>query len=143
MNMPKEGYKSITVPDDVYNYFWNKWQQSKEEYRAKHGIRSFSGFVTKFMNDMIELETQKEPKPALEMPVLEHYNLNEQGVMILDRSIDPPKGKLIEVYFKPMPDNMLQAFCEYDETDRCRHVDFALDLPEVQEIISKKGWTVK
>jgi hypothetical protein len=136
--MPKEGYKSITVPDDVYDYFWNKWQQSKEEYRAKHGIRSFSGFVTKFMNDMIELELQKEPKS-----ILEHFNLNEQGVMILDRSLDPPKGKLVEVYFKPMPDDTLKILCEYDETDKCRHVDFALELPEVQEIIRKKGWKVK
>jgi hypothetical protein len=136
--MPKEGYKSITVPDDVYEYFWNKWQRSKDEYRAKYGIRSFSGFVTKFMNDMIELEIQKAPKP-----ILEHYNLNEQGVMILDRSLDPPKGKLIEVYFKPMPDDTLKVFCEHDETDRCRHVDFALDLPEVQEIIRQKGWKTK
>ena len=76
-------------------------------------------------------------------PILEHYNLSENGVTVLDRSIEPPKGRLIDVYFKPDSDNRLQARCEYDDTDRCRHVDFALDLPEVQEIIRQKGWKLK
>jgi hypothetical protein len=78
-----------------------------------------------------------------QLPMLEHYNLSENGVSVLDRSIEPPKGRLIDVYFKPDSDNRLQARCEYDDTDRCRHVDFALELPEVQEIIRKKGWKIK
>jgi len=69
-----------------------------------------------------------------EEPALEHFNLNENGVQILDRKI----GQIIQVYFKP--DKIL---CEYDETNDCKHVQFALDLPEVQEILRKKGWKLK
>ncbi len=136
--MPKEGYKSVTIPDDVYDFFWKKWEQLKDEYRAKYGVRSFSGFVTKVMNDMLELESQKRLNPPME-----HFNLTEHGVTILDRSLDPPKGQLIDVDFRPDANNRVQAKCEYDETDDCRHVLFALDLPEVQEIFKQKGWKLR
>jgi len=71
-------------------------------------------------------------------PTLEHLNLNEQGVLIKDHSLAPPAGRLIQIYFKQG-----KAWCEYDETDDCRHVDFALELPEVQEVFKKKGWKPK
>jgi len=74
----------------------------------------------------------------VERPTLEHLNLNEQGILIKDRSLEPPQGRLIQVFFKDG-----KAWCEYDEADNCRHVDFALELPEVQEILKKKGWKPK
>jgi Arc/MetJ-type ribon-helix-helix transcriptional regulator len=112
--------------------------QEMDKLIGKHGFRSRGEITKEALRRFME-----HYKNIVELPVLEHFNLNEQGVMILDRSIDPPKGKLVEVYFKPMPDDTLKIFCEYDETDKCRHVDFALDLPEVQEIIRKKGWKIK
>lgn len=57
--MPYKGFKSITVREEVYNYFWRKWQENKEKYR-KQGITSFSGFVTKLLYDMIERFEQEE-----------------------------------------------------------------------------------
>lgn len=59
--MPVKGYKSITVPDDIYDYFKKKWEERKTELRLK-GIRSFSAFVTKYLNDALEQETQHTPK---------------------------------------------------------------------------------
>lgn len=84
------------------------------------------------------LITQYYDQLPVQQPILEHTNLNEQGVMIKDRSLEPPQGRLIQVFFKEG-----KAWCEYDETDRCRHIDFALDLPEVQEILREKGWKPK
>jgi len=57
--LPYKGFKSITVREEVYNYFWRKWQENKEKYR-KQGITSFSGFVTKLLYDMIERFEQEE-----------------------------------------------------------------------------------
>ncbi|RJS93668.1 hypothetical protein CW705_01450 [Candidatus Bathyarchaeota archaeon] len=56
--MPRKGFKSITVREEVYNYFWDLWQRNKEEYR-KQGITSFSGFVTKLLYEMIEKEKKR------------------------------------------------------------------------------------
>ena len=72
-------------------------------------------------------------------PALEHFNVSEHGVRILDRTLadKTSNGLIIDVYFKPD-----KAWCEYCESARCQHVKFALDLPEVQEILRKKGWKI-
>jgi len=36
--MPKPGWKSITVKQEVYDYFFQEWQRVKNEYRLKYGI---------------------------------------------------------------------------------------------------------
>lgn len=71
-------------------------------------------------------EHQEELKPKLE-----HFNLNEDGVLILDRELN----SIVQVYFKP--DKIL---CEHCETSKCRHAEYALSMPTVQEILRKKGW---
>ena len=43
------------MKDETYNYFWERWQKEKEEWRKK-GVNSFSGFVTKVLYEMIERE---------------------------------------------------------------------------------------
>jgi len=79
-------------------------------------------------------------KPVPELPPLEHFNLSEHGVCILDRTLANSicKGRIIDVYFKP--DKVL---CEYCESTGCRHVKFALNIPEVQKILRKKGWKIE
>lgn len=64
-------------------------------------------------------------------PRLEHFNLNQDGVVILDRQLD----KLIQVYFRPNG-----IFCEWCQTSMCEHIEFALSLPRVQKILREKGW---
>lgn len=54
--MPRKGWKSITVKASVYEYFWREWEKRAEEYRLKHGITSFSGFITKRLFEMMEEE---------------------------------------------------------------------------------------
>ena len=43
---PKQGYKSITVKAEIYDYFYSEWLRVKEEYTITKGIRSFSAYVT-------------------------------------------------------------------------------------------------
>jgi len=80
----------------------------------------------------------REHKEELQ-PALEHFNISENGVSILDRtSTDKTsRGRIIDVYFKPD-----KVWCEYCESSKCQHVKFALDLPEVQKILRVKGWKI-
>lgn len=75
------------------------------------------------------------------LALLEHFNLDEKGVRIRDPSLateNNPHGRIIDVYFKEK-----KAWCEYDDSQNCKHVDYALSLPVVQEILKKKGWKIK
>jgi len=47
------------------------------------------------------------------------------------------KGRIINVYFKPD-----KIFCEYCDTDGCRHVEFALNIPKIRKILIEKGWPI-
>jgi hypothetical protein len=57
--MPRKGYKSITVTQKVYDYFYNEWWKVKEEYAIKKGIRSFSGFVSMRLAELMEEEKKR------------------------------------------------------------------------------------
>jgi Arc/MetJ-type ribon-helix-helix transcriptional regulator len=86
------------------------------------------------------LDHYKESLASPEPPKLEHFNICEEGVRVLDRSLanEHSKGRIIDIYFKP--DN---AWCEYCESTDCRHVKFALSLPEVRKILKEKGWPLR
>jgi hypothetical protein len=58
----------------------------------------------------------------------------------LDRSLanEHSRGRIIDVYFRPE-----NAWCEYCESTDCRHVKFALSLPEVRKILREKGWEIR
>jgi predicted CopG family antitoxin len=56
--MPYKGYKSITVRDEIYDKLWNIWEKRKDEYH-KQGITSFSGFVTRFLYELLEEEKKQ------------------------------------------------------------------------------------
>ena len=82
-------------------------------------------------------ETLTTPEPP--QPQLEHFNISENGVRILDRTLanGMSRGRIIDVYFKP--DKVL---CEYCGSDNCKHVEFALKIPKVQKILIEKGWEI-
>ena len=64
----------------------------------------------------------------------EHFNMEETAVRITDRQLQRIAG----IRFKP--DGI---YCELDERDKCEHIEFALTVPEVKELIREKrkeGW---
>jgi len=76
---------------------------------------------------------QKETKMA-------HFNLDNDGVKIWDKSLATRHSKLgwiCDVQFKHN-----KAWCVYDKSSNCRHIKFALGLPQVQQILKKKGWDI-
>jgi len=131
--MPIGKHRGITLQRELVNKI--------EEYIKAHpetGYKSIADFVTDVLREKcFEL---KILTLTPELPPLEHFNLDEQGVRVLDRTLrnGTVRGRIIDVYFKPD-----RAWCEYCESTRCKHVKFALDLPEVQKILHTKGWKIK
>jgi hypothetical protein len=76
----------------------------------------------------------QNPKFEKEQILMEHFNLNQDGVRVLDPSLN----WIVDVYFKPD-----KAWCSYCESENCNHVKFALGLGEVQKILKKKGWKLE
>ena len=63
-----------------------------------------------------------------------HLNLNDQGVIIWDPFIQ--QG--VQITFTPKG-----ICCTYDDKDDCKHIQFALSQPKIQDAIRKKrkeGW---
>ncbi len=106
--------------------------------RGTRGYKSRSEFIKEAIRKRFEELQAAQPIPKL--PPLEHFNVDEEGVRILDRTLatKTTNGRIIDVYFKPD-----SVWCDYCQSSSCRHIKFALDLPAVHEILSKKGWTIK
>jgi hypothetical protein len=119
----KIDYDFIKIPEDL--------SAEIDRIVGTHGYRSRSEVV----KDAVRRLLSDYGIP--QRPHMEHFNVNENGVQILDHDIEPPRGRLIMVYFTPE-----KIVCEYDNSSDCRHVKFALSLPEVEDILSKKGWKI-
>lgn len=59
--MPRSGFKSITVKEEVYNYFKDEYDKRASELRLQ-GITSFSAFCTKLLYEMLQIEKQRRKK---------------------------------------------------------------------------------
>ena len=106
--------------------------------RGIRGYKSRAEFIKEAIRKRFEELNVAQPMPK--PPILEHFNIDEQGVRVLDRAFasKASMGKIIEVYFKPD-----LVWCDNCQSSSCRHTEFALELPAVQEILAKKGWRVK
>jgi hypothetical protein len=80
-----------------------------------------------------EFEFSRKPSEA--QPLLEHFNVCEDGVLVLDRSLanSVSKGRIVDVRLRPEG-----AWCEYRGSRDCRHAGFVLGIPEVREILRRK-----
>jgi hypothetical protein len=130
--MPIGKYRGITLQRELINKI--------EEYVKAHpemGYKSLADFITDAVRE--KCTELKILTPIPEPPQLEHFNISEHGVRILDRSLanGVSKGRIIDVYFKPD-----KVFCEYCGSGNCKHVEFALNIPKVREILIEKGWPI-
>ena len=66
--------------------------------------------------------------------VQEPEKASPDGARITDRKI----GMIADLYFK-----LDVIFCDLDKSNTCEHIDFALTVPAIQNIIrkrAKEGW---
>ena len=65
-----------------------------------------------------------------------HLNLDSHGVLIWD----PELHRAVHINFTPKG-----IYCQADETDDCKHVQFALSKEDIQDVIRqrrKEGWNL-
>ena len=48
--MPKPGFKSITISEQVYEKFYDVYEKNKEKLTMK-GVNSFAGYITYMLED--------------------------------------------------------------------------------------------
>jgi hypothetical protein len=131
--MPMDKYRGVSLQRELINLI--------EEYIKAHpemGYKSLADFVTDAVRE--KCEELKILTSAAELPPVEHFNISENGVRILDRTIKNgvSKGRIIDVYFRPDG-----VWCDYCQAKDCRHIQFALTVPKIKEILEKKraeGW---
>ena len=123
--MPKAGFKSITVSEDVYDKFYDVFEKNKPELTMK-GINSFSGYVTY----MLEQTMQKDKTFARYAPKIEKISVDEDRVILKDNI----KNRIAEVAIQRG-----ELFCQLCEEKDCVHIGYVFSLPDVYEILNAKG----
>lgn len=112
---------TVKIPKDLV--------KEMDKLLGKHGFRS-RGEIAKEAIRKLLANYEKVGKPTLQ-----HFNLDEDGVRILDHDLH----LIVDIAFKPKG-----VWCDYCQTNNCRHIQFALTVPEVQAVIRKKrgeGWS--
>ncbi|HSA97619.1 MAG TPA: hypothetical protein VLF17_00895 [Candidatus Nitrosotenuis sp.] len=123
--MPKAGFKSITVSEEVYDKFFDVFEKNKPDLTMK-GINSFSGYVTY----MLEQTMLKDKTFARYAPKLEKIAIDDDRVVLKDNI----KNRIAEVAVQKG-----ELFCQLCEEKDCVHVGFVFSLPDVYEILNSKG----
>jgi len=117
-----QDYRGVSLKRDLVN--------EVEEYINTHSKRYKS--IADFIHEAIRMHFKELEKKNI--PRFEHFNKGSDGVRITDRELH----RIADIYFKP--DGI---FCDLDKTNNCVHIDFALTVPEIRDIIrkhNKEGW---
>jgi hypothetical protein len=125
--MPVGKYRGITLQRELVDKI--------EEYIKTHretGYKSLADFVTDAVREKCEKLKILVPKP--EPPPLEHFNVNQDHVTVMDHR----QRMFADVYFKGN-----KVFCELCKAENCEHVKYALNIPKVQQLLHKKGWVIE
>lgn len=123
--MPKVGFKSITVSENVYDKFYEVYYKNKQELAMK-GVNSFSGYVTYMLEEMM----QKDKTFARYAPKLEKISVDDDRVIIKDNI----KNRIAEVAIQRG-----ELFCLLCEEKDCVHIGYVFSLPDVYEVLNSKG----
>ncbi len=123
--MPKDGFRSITIPETVYDRFQDAYTGNKAEL-AVRGIRSLSGYLTHMLEDVMRLDEAV----AEYTPRMKKVSVDDGRAVLLDRH----ENRIAEVVVR---DGLL--YCQLCEVGNCLHVGFAHSLPEVYAFMNGNG----
>ncbi len=123
--MPKAGFKSITISEQVYDKFHDVFEKNKSELAMK-GVNSFAGYVTYLLEDMM----LNDKTFARYAPKLEKISVDDDRVIIKDNI----KNRIAEVTIQRG-----ELFCQLCEEKDCFHIGFVFSLPDVYEVLNSKG----
>ena len=87
-NMPKPGFKTVTLSEAVYDKFNQTYQKNKDELTMK-GVNSFAGYVTYLLEDVMK----KDKTFARYAPKLEKVSVDADRIILKDNI----KNRIAEV----------------------------------------------
>ena len=123
--MPKDGFRSITIPETVYDRFHDAYTGNKADL-AVRGIRSLSGYLTHMLEEVMRLDEAV----AGHTPRMKKVSVDDGRAVLLDRQ----ENRIAEVAVR---DGSLH--CQLCEADNCLHVGFAHALPEACALLNGSG----
>jgi hypothetical protein len=125
--MPVDRYRGVSLQRELVDKI--------EEYVKNHpetGYNSLADFVTDAVRKRCEELKILVPTPP-KLPTLEHFNVNEDHVTIIDHKMK----RIPNVFFRNN-----HVFCDVCEEQTCEHVKYALTLSKVRKALEKKGLKV-
>ena len=123
--MPKPGFRSVTIAENVYERFYDEFEKVKPDLQKK-GINSFAGFITY----MIEERMLDDKIFAKHAPMLEEVATYDDRVVVKDNKDD----RIADVVIRNG-----ELYCQLCEDSNCVHVGFVYALPKVYSTLSKHG----
>jgi hypothetical protein len=121
--MPKSGFKSYALKEELYNSLQEKYEEDKDELRNQ-GINSLSAFLTYLMSKNVE-EQIKQQKYKQK---IEKMRIISDTIVLKDNIFN----RIIELKIKTG-----KIFCEFDGKNDCIHVGYAYSIPEINELLNK------
>lgn len=122
--MPKPGFKSIIVSENIYKKFFSVYEKRKNDLELKW-IKSFSGYLTSMMEEMM-LNHEAFAKQA---PFMEKISIDSDRVLIKDNK----RNRIAEVILRNG-----ELLCLLDDKIDCVHIGFVYSLPKVYIVLNNK-----
>ena len=123
--MPKPGFKSITISEQVYEKFYDVYEKNKDKLTMK-GVNSFAGYITYMLEDSM----LKDKTFAKYAPKLELISIEEDRVIIKNKI----ENRIAEIVFQR--DDL---YCQLCEAKDCHCIGYAWSIPEIYEKLNSKG----
>lgn len=123
--MPKEGFKSITVSDYIYDRFQEVYNGNKEVLATK-GVRSLSGYVSY----MLEEAMNRDETFARYAPKIESISVEDDRVILKDNL----KNRIVEIVLQKG-----ELHCFLCDASDCIHVGYVYSMPDVYTALDAKG----
>lgn len=115
--MPRVGFKTITVTENIYDIFYQTWLKCKDDLAMK-GVSSFSGYITYLIEEIM-----KEDKIFTKyLQVFTKISVDKSRIILKDNI----KNRIVELTNKK---GLL--FCLLCNRDDCQHVGFCWSFPEI------------
>lgn len=113
--MPVQGFKTITVSEEIYQRYAAWWEKNQESYKVT-GITSFSGFMPHQLSEAHKQIGLKIRFLQIHSPVL------PESIILLN---DQWENKIIEL---ERTDDTI--FCKSCNKNSCMHVGFCYSLQQ-------------
>jgi hypothetical protein len=118
--MPRAGFKSITIKENVYRELEATYDKEKIML-AREGVGSLTAFVTRIIANHIREKDDSR---------LKHFNIYESVIRIQDSKI----GRLVDVDYRRG-----EMFCGLCHSTECLHTGYAWGIYRQYRTLHKPG----